>query len=83
MRFAAFLFAAAALGAASAAPAQAPPAQLPFYPQAGLVGQDLYITNYLDLDEGPGVRDWACGAHSYDGHTGQDSIIRSTAAPFS
>jgi hypothetical protein len=76
-RLAVSLFAAVALGGASAAPAQAPPAQLPFYPQAGIIGQDLYIANYLDLDEGPGVRDWACGAHSYDGHTGQDSIIRS------
>ena len=76
-RFVVALAAAVALGAATAVPAQAPPAQLPFYPQAGLVGQDLYIANYLDLDEGPGVRDWACGAHSYDGHTGEDSIIRS------
>ena len=77
MRLAVSLIVALALGAASAAPAQAPPAQLPFYPQAGIVGQDLFITNYLDLDEGTGVRDWACGGHSYDGHTGQDSIIRS------
>jgi peptidase M23-like protein len=67
----------AALAAAAPAPAQAPPAQLPFYPQAGVIGQDLYIANYLDLADGPGVRDWACGAHSYDTHTGQDSIIRS------
>jgi len=23
------------------------------------------------------VRDWACGSQSYDGHTGEDSTIRS------
>jgi murein DD-endopeptidase MepM/ murein hydrolase activator NlpD len=66
------------LAATASAAAEAPPTQLlPFYPQAGTVGQDLYIANYLDLDPGPGVRDWACGSHSYDGHTGQDSMIRS------
>jgi len=69
--------AALALAAAAAAPAEAPPEQLRFYPQAGIIGEDLYIANYLDLDDGAGVRDWACGAHSYDGHTGEDSIIRS------
>ena len=64
---------------AVAAPVAAdPPAQLlGFYPQAGLIGQDLYVTNFVDLDEGPGVRDFACGSHSYDGHSGIDTIIRS------
>ena len=64
---------------AAAAPVAAdPPAQLlGFYPQAGLIGQDLYVTNFVDLDEGPGVRDFACGSHSYDGHSGIDTIIRS------
>jgi hypothetical protein len=63
-------------GATSAA-AQAPTRLLPFFPQAGIIGQDLFLANYLDLDPGPGVRDWACGDQSYDGHTGQDSIVRS------
>ncbi|MGZ8782368.1 MAG: M23 family metallopeptidase [Gaiellaceae bacterium] len=69
----------AVLGLAVAAPAAADaPAQLlPFYPQAGVIGQDLYVTNFVDLDEGPGVRDHACGGHSYDGHSGIDSMIRS------
>jgi len=67
-----------ALALAGAAAAEAPaPRLLSFYPQAGVLGQDLYLTNYLDLQEGPGVRDWACGSHSYDGHTGLDSIVRS------
>ncbi|NUT55850.1 MAG: M23 family metallopeptidase [Thermoleophilia bacterium] len=62
-----------------AAPVAAePPAQLlPFFPQAGTIGRDLFVTNFVDLDEGPGVRDYACGGQSYDGHTGIDSIVRS------
>jgi hypothetical protein len=63
-------------GAATAA-AEAPTRLLPFFPQAGIIGQDLFLANYLDLDPGTGVRDWACGSQSYDGHTGQDSIVRS------
>ena len=35
------------------------------------------MTNFVDLQEGPGVKDFGCGGHSYDGHTGIDSIIRS------
>jgi murein DD-endopeptidase MepM/ murein hydrolase activator NlpD len=70
---------AAVLALGGAAPVAAdPPAQLlAFYPQAGTIGQDLFVTNFVDLDEGPGVRDFACGGHSYDGHTGIDSIVRS------
>jgi murein DD-endopeptidase MepM/ murein hydrolase activator NlpD len=60
-------------GATSAEPPQA----LLFYPQAGILGKDLYVTNHVDLDPGPGLRDFACGTQTYDGHTGQDSIIRS------
>src|SRR5262245_21907964 len=54
-----------------------PPQPLPFYPQAGVIGRDLYVANHVDLDSGPGIRDFACGSQTYDGHTGQDSIIRS------
>jgi murein DD-endopeptidase MepM/ murein hydrolase activator NlpD len=72
------LFAACALSAAlPAAAADAPAQLLAFYPQAGTIGQDLYVTNFVDLQEGPGVKDFGCGAHSYDGHTGIDSMIRS------
>lgn len=68
-----------ALVLGGAAPVAAdPPAQLlTFYPQAGIVGQDLFVTNFVDLQDGPGVRDYACGSHSYDGHSGIDSIVRS------
>jgi hypothetical protein len=60
---------------AAGAPAAAP--DMTFYPQAGILWQDLYLNNFVDLDPGPGVRDFACGTQSYDGHTGQDSDIRS------
>src|SRR5688572_6488221 len=51
--------------------------ELTFYPQAGILWRDLYPTNFVDLDPGPGVRDFACGTQTYDGHTGTDSDIRS------
>lgn len=65
------------LAGTAAAAAGEPARPLTFYPQAGIVGRDLYLTNHLDLDPGPAVRDWSCGSHSYDGHTGQDSMVRS------
>ena len=65
------------LGAASSVSAEPPAHLLSFYPQAGTIGRDLYVANFVDLDDGPGVRDYACGAQTYDGHTGIDSIIRS------
>ena len=51
--------------------------ELTFYPQAGILWQDLYPNNFVDLDPGPEVRDYRCGTQSYDGHTGTDSDIRS------
>jgi hypothetical protein len=50
---------------------------LPIFPQAGILWQDLYPTNFVDLDPGPGLRDYACGTQTYDGHTGSDTIVRS------
>jgi Peptidase family M23 len=51
--------------------------ELTFYPQAGILWQDLYPANFVDLDPGPGVRDFACGTQTYDDHTGIDTNIRS------
>ena len=51
--------------------------ELTFYPQAGILWRDLYPNNFVDLDPGQGVRDYACGTQTYDGHTGTDSDIRS------
>lgn len=62
-----------ALSAASAPT----PGELAFYPQGGVLWRGLYLFNFLDLEEGPGILDWACGTQTYDGHTGQDSNIRS------
>lgn len=47
------------------------------YPQAGILWRDLYPNNFVDLDPGQGVRDFACGTQTYDGHTGTDSDLRS------
>jgi hypothetical protein len=68
---------AASAGGATGAERQDPTLLMPFYPQAGILWKDLYISNHVDLDPGPGVLDYHCGAQTYDGHTGQDSVIRS------
>ena len=51
--------------------------ELTFFPQAGILWHDLYPGNFVDLDPGPGIRDFECGTQTYDGHTGTDSVIRS------
>jgi hypothetical protein len=51
-----------------------------FFPQAGALGQDLFVSNYVDLNDAgyditqPG-RDYECSAYSYQGHNGHDSVI--------
>jgi murein DD-endopeptidase MepM/ murein hydrolase activator NlpD len=50
---------------------------LPFFPQGGVIGRDLYLTNTVDLADGPGLLDPWCGTRTYDGHTGEDVVIRS------
>ena len=71
--------------AACARPAPSPPTPQPtpaeplpfsFYPQAGILGRDLFVANHVDLDDGPGIRDFGCGSVTYDGHGGQDTGIR-------
>jgi Peptidase family M23 len=65
--------------AGPAGAAESPGPRLDFYPQAGILWQDLYPSNFVDLRAGPGIEDWACGGQTYDGHTGADTIIRSFA----
>ena len=49
-----------------------------FFPLAGVLWQDLYITNFVYLDPADGaVEDFACSGQTYDTHTGEDTIIRS------
>jgi hypothetical protein len=54
-------------------------------PELGLpirceVGRTCWITNYVDLDPGKGVRDHSCAAFGYDGHKGTDFAIRDLKA---
>jgi len=39
-----------------------------------------FIQNYVDIDSGPGVRDYACGTATYDQHSGVDFRLLSAAA---
>lgn len=39
-------------------------------------GVDCWVLNYVDIDPGPGRRDFACGELSYDGHKGTDFALR-------
>jgi len=49
-----------------------------FWPQGGVLGQDLTLVNSVDLDPAAGATlDPWCGHRTYDGHTGEDVIVRS------
>lgn len=65
-------------GLALPAPKATPATPLyPFFPQAGIQGQDLFLLNFADLNTTSGIRDWDCTGYTYDGHQGHDSLIRS------
>lgn len=56
------------------------PYRYPFFPQAGIQGQDLYLSNFTDQNFRAGdtaIQDWDCSDYTYDGHQGHDSLIRS------
>jgi len=42
-------------------------------------GKNCWVINHVDLDPGPGRRDYRCGAMSYDGHKGTDIALRNLA----
>jgi hypothetical protein len=47
-----------------------------FHPQAGILGQDIFMNNYVDLDQATtGILDYACSDVTYDGHQGHDCEI--------
>lgn len=48
-------------------------------PIACAIGDDCWAFQYFDHDPSPGARDYACGARSYDGHTGTDFALRDAA----
>lgn len=74
----AWALAALALAAPAAAEQPLAPQPLAFWPQAGILGRDLFTVNYVDLDDATGsVRTWDCGANATDGHNGEDVGIRS------
>lgn len=39
-------------------------------------GTDCWIVNYVDMDPGPGVKDYMCGQASYNDHKGTDIAIQ-------
>lgn len=43
-------------------------------------GKTCFIQHYVDIDEGPGVRDFRCGNATYEGHKGIDFRVLSAAA---
>jgi hypothetical protein len=71
-----------ALPAAPAHGVKAAPEGLPpytLYPQAGRLGQDLFLYNGTDLDATTAIRDWECTAYTYDGHQGHDLLTAPSA----
>lgn len=46
-----------------------------FYPMAGNFWEDLFPTNMVDLDPGPGILDYHGTGYTYDGHRGIDTSI--------
>lgn len=48
-------------------------------PIACELGETCWVQQYVDRDPGSGVRDYACGAQTYDGHDGTDIRIRHIA----
>jgi hypothetical protein len=43
-------------------------------------GEDCWVALYFDHDSGEGVRDYACGTLTYDGHGGTDFAVRDLLA---
>ncbi|MEE8214504.1 MAG: hypothetical protein V3R79_07950, partial [Alphaproteobacteria bacterium] len=78
--FAAACFFWAALGPATfpAHGAEAKPPALGL-PIRCRLGEDCWLVNLVDVDPGPGRRDYACGKRTYDGHKGTDIAIRDLA----
>ena len=54
------------------------PAQTVLYdwPVKGLPGADYYLVNFPDHDSAKGIRDFACGWYTYDGHQGTDFVLK-------
>jgi hypothetical protein len=44
------------------------------------IGADCFVQNYVDVDPGSGMQDFACGRLTYDGHKGVDFRLTDLAA---
>lgn len=44
------------------------------------LGKTCFLQNYVDIDPGPGRRDYACGQATYNGHKGTDFRVQSVRA---
>ena len=49
------------------------------FPLACEIGRSCEIQHYFDRDPGPGVRDYACGLRTYQGHDGLDIRLKDLA----
>ena len=76
-RIDAFLDANPALAESLAATPRGGEIVFPFYPQAGTLYRDVFVNNFVDLDPTSGLLDWNCRDHTYNGHNGIDSDLRS------
>lgn len=76
-RIAGLLLLAASAGAAAA---QEPAAFRLALPVACSFGTKCWLQQYVDRDPSSGVRDYACGSQSYDGHDGTDIRIATAAS---
>jgi len=47
-----------------------------FYPQAGVLWEDIFVNNFVDMDPTGGILDWDCSGFTYDGHRGHDSDLK-------
>ncbi len=66
-----------AVDALRASPAAVVPQKFAIYPVAGVLGTDLNIPYFVDLDSTAGERDFNCTDYTFDGHAGHDPYIRS------
>ncbi len=69
----------AQFGSLSEGSVAATPRLLSFFPMAGVLGGDLFTWYFVDLETSGGILDWDCTGFTYDGHQGNDTIIRSFA----
>ncbi len=46
------------------------------FPVACTLEKDCWIVNYVDVDSGPGAREYTCGPRTYDGSSGTDIAVR-------